>query len=49
MVISSNIKQITTKRGIDLQRFIKKIGEVSSTEVKEITLAIVTIMEFDFN
>ena len=34
-------------RGVDLQRFIRKLGTVSETTISEITIAIVTVIEFE--
>ena len=33
-------------RGMDIQRFIKKIGEIDLNKMTEITLAIVTLIEY---
>ncbi len=33
-------------RGMDLQRFIRKLGQISPTKMTEITLAIVTLIEY---
>lgn len=35
-------------RGVDLQRFIRKLGQVSDVTMSEITVAIVTIIEYEF-
>ncbi|ELR99603.1 type II toxin-antitoxin system PemK/MazF family toxin [Gloeocapsa sp. PCC 73106] len=33
-------------RGMDTQRFIRKLGEISESQMTEITLAIVTLIEY---
>ncbi len=33
-------------RGVDLQRFIRKLGDISETKMLEITAAIATVIEF---
>ncbi|MGB5771866.1 MAG: type II toxin-antitoxin system PemK/MazF family toxin, partial [Crocosphaera sp.] len=33
-------------RGMDLQRFIRKLGEISPKKMTEITLAIMTVIEY---
>ena len=39
-----NILQL---RGIDLQRFIRKLGNISESKMAEITIAILTIIEYE--
>ena len=34
-------------RGIDLQRFIRKLGNISESKMAEITIAILTIIEYE--
>ena len=34
-------------RGVDLQRFIRKLGSVAEVTMLEITVAIVTVIEFN--
>ena len=34
-------------RGVDLQRFIRKLGSVAEVTMSEITVAIVTVIEFE--
>lgn len=34
-------------RGIDLQRFIRKLGNISNSKMVEITIAILTIIEYE--
>ena len=34
-------------RGVDLQRFIRKLGDLSPTKMKKISLAIITVIEAD--
>jgi mRNA interferase MazF len=34
-------------RGIDLQRFIRKLGNISESKMAEITVAILTIIEYE--
>ena len=34
-------------RGVDLQRFIRKLGSLTSEEMNSITIAIVTVIEAD--
>lgn len=36
-------------RGIDVQRFIKKIGFICAEEMQNITLSIITIIDLDLN
>ena len=34
-------------RGVDLQRFIRKLGNISGTAMLEVTVAIATVIEFE--
>ena len=36
-------------RGVDVQRFIKKIGVISAEEMQNIALSIITVIDIDLN